>query len=235
MARMPATAPHPSLRLARHEWVLILKEPKFVYPFLVSPVLIIAVQAFAVFFKGAASGSEALEINRTLLLMLAVLAPSMAVPLGADSFAGEKERNTLEILLCLPVGPLSLFWGKVLGILPLPVLVGLLSQGALLAVLASKVPIPPGYWPGALKAVFLTPAVGLFFCSVSALISMGSETVRGAAQVSSLAMLAIFISVLSLSGMLYASPWYYGGLMGSLVSGSALCLLLARRRFLRLP
>ena len=224
-----------ALRLARHEWRLILKESRFVYPFLVSPVLIIGVQAFAVFFRGAASDSEAMVVSRTLLLMLAVLAPSMAVPLGADSFAGEKERNTLEILLCLPVGPVSLFWGKVMGILPLPVLVGLMSQGVLLAVLSLKVDLPAEYWPGTLKAVALTPAVGLFFCSISAFVSMGSDTVRGAAQVCSLAMLAIFVVVLSLSGMLYTSSLYFGALLAGLLIGSALCLLFARRRFLRLP
>lgn len=224
-----------ALRLARHEWRLILKEPRFLLPFLVTPILIIGIQAFALFFRGAATPPEAVALARTLLLMLAVLAPSMAVPLGADTFAGERERNTLEILLCLPVGPLSLFWGKVLGILPLPTLVGLASQGALLAVLAWKTPLPPEFWPAALKALSLTPAVGLFFCSVSAFISMGAETVRGAAQMSSLAMLAIFALVLPASAAVYHSQALYWGLLSGLLLGSAICLILARRRFLRLP
>ena len=225
----------PAFRLARHEWRLILKEPRFLLPFLVTPILIIGIQCFALFFRGAATPPEAVALARTLLLMLAVLAPSMAVPLGADSFAGERERNTLEILLCLPVGPLSLFWGKVLGILPLPTLVGLLSQGILLAMLAANAPLPPDFWLIAAKALALTPAVGLFFCSVSAFISMGAETVRGAAQLSSLAMLAILAAVLPASGILYDSQPYFWGLVSCLLAGSALCLALARRRFLRLP
>lgn len=223
-----------AIRLARHEWRLILKEPRFLLPFLVTPVLIIGIQAFAVFFRGASSPTEAVELARTLLVMLAVLAPSMAVPLGADSFAGEKERNTLEILLCLPVGPGSLFWGKVLGILPLPTLVGCLSQGVLISVLAFKVGLPPDFLAGAAKALALTPAVGFFFCSVSAFISMGAETVRGAAQLCSLVMLAIFAVVLPAAGLLYTSQPYYWGLIAGLLAGSAVCLLAARRRFFHL-
>src|SRR4051812_45570112 len=105
----------PSLRIARHEWKLILKEPRFLAPFIVTPMVLLGVQIFAI-FANPGETFETLRLARSLLLMLAVLAPSVAVPLGADSFAGEKERNTLEILLCLPVDARALFWGKVLGI-----------------------------------------------------------------------------------------------------------------------
>ena len=223
------------LRLARHEWRLILKEPRFLLPFLVTPTLVLGIQGFAVFLPAAAGESEILALARSLAMMLAVLGPSMAVPLGADSFAGERERNTLEILLCLPVGPLSLFWGKVLGILPLPVLVGLAGQGLLLVLVACRMPIPAEHWAAALRPAVLTPMIGAFFCSASALFSMGSETVRGAAQLSSLAMLALFATVLGTQGRLYASQAYFAGVLAALALGSAVCLGLARRRFLRLP
>jgi ABC-type Na+ efflux pump permease subunit len=224
-----------AFRLAAHEWRLILKEPRFLLPFLVTPLLVIGLQAFAVYLGGDASGIEPAVIARSLVLMLAVITPSMAVPLGADSFAGERERNTFEILLCLPVGPLSLFWGKVLGVLPFPVLIAWLGQGILLAVLGSRYPIPEDFWGDYLKALALAPAVGLFFSSLSAYISLGAETVRGAAQLGSLAMLALFGVVLSTSAAVYASNAYFASLMGGLLGGSALCLALARRRFLRLP
>jgi ABC-type transport system involved in multi-copper enzyme maturation permease subunit len=224
-----------AFRIARHEWRLILKEPRFLLPFLITPLLVIGIQAFAVYVSGSANAFEALTIARSLMMMLAVITPSLAVPLGADSFAGERERNTLEILLCLPVGPLTLFWGKVLGILPLPILIGWLGQGILLSVLSSRVEIPPAYWEGFLRAFALAPAVALFFGSLAAFISMGSETVRGAAQLCSLAMLVVFGVILSSTDRLYAGGPFYGAVMAALLGGSALCLLLARRRFLRLP
>jgi ABC-type Na+ efflux pump permease subunit len=225
------------LRIARHEWRSILKEPRFLLPFLITPLLLVGLQAFAVSYSGAASasGAGAVELARSLLLMLAILSPGMAVPLGADSFAGERERNTLEILLCLPIRPLSLFWGKVLGILPIPVLVGLLGQGLLVSVLASRVPLPAGFATDLLKALGLTPAVGLFFCSVATLVSLRAETVRGAAQLGSLAMLGLIAAVLPLSGAVLASDAWYAGLLAVLLTGSGLCLALARSRFLRLP
>lgn len=225
------------LRLARHEWRLILKEPRFLLPFLVTPTLILGIQAIAVFLPAAAfaGDAEVLSLARSLAMTLAVMGPSLAVPLGADTFAGERERNTLEILLCLPVGAFSLFWGKVLGILPLPVLVGLAGQGLLLVLVGFRLDIPAEHWEAVLRPALLTPAIGAFFCSVSALLSMGAETVRGAAQLSSLAMLALFATVLGTQGRLYASAGYFAGMLAALAIGSAVCLVLARRRFLRLP
>src|SRR3989338_6609150 len=110
------------LRMARHEWRLILREPRFLVPFLITPLLLVGFQAFAVASAADGDAGDIRVVTRSLLLMLAVFAPSLAIPLGADSFAGERERNTLEVLLCLPIGMRALFWGKVLGILPLPVL-----------------------------------------------------------------------------------------------------------------
>jgi ABC-type Na+ efflux pump permease subunit len=235
MKGLPSLPSLPSFRIARHEWRLILKEPRFLLPFLITPLLLVGLQAFAVSFSGAASAAEAVELARSLLLMLAILSPGMAVPLGADSFAGERERNTLEILLCLPIRPRSLFWGKVLGILPIPVLVGWLGQGLLVAVLASRTPLPADFPPDMLKALGLTPAVGLFFCSASTLVSLRAETVRGAAQLGSLAMLFLIAMVLPLSGRILASHAGYAGLVAGLAAGSGLCLALARSRFMRLP
>lgn len=237
MTTRPAPPPMPSLpsiRIARHEWRLILKEPRFLLPFLITPLLLVGLQAFAVSFPGAVPASQAAELARSLLLMLAILSPGMAVPLGADSFAGERERNTLEILLCLPISPRSLFWGKVLGILPIPVLVGWLGQGLLAAVVASRIRLPADFPPDLLKALALTPAVGLFFCSASALVSLRAETVRGAAQMGSLAMLGLIAAVLPLSGTLLASRAAYAGLLACLLAGSGLCLAMARGRFMRL-
>jgi hypothetical protein len=95
--------------------------------------------------------------------------------------------------------------------------------------------IPAEQWGAVLRPALLTPAIGAFFCSVSALLSMGAETVRGAAQLSSLAMLAIFATVLGTQGLIYSSPAYFAGMLAALVAGSGVCLALARRRFLRLP
>jgi ABC-type Na+ efflux pump permease subunit len=152
----------------------------------------------------------------------------------ADSFAGEKERNTLEILMCLPVEMGALFWGKVMGILPIPVLVGLFGQGAMLAMLHAQGQWLPGFGAQALKAMALTPLLGLFLCALSVLVSLISESVRSAAQLCSLVMLAIFFTVTSFSGALYASDAVFLGVASALLIASGACFLAARRRFPRM-
>ncbi|MDQ3001238.1 MAG: ABC transporter permease subunit [Fibrobacterota bacterium] len=224
----------PVFAIARHEWKLIFKEPRFLLPFLITPLLLMGLQAFTVFFEPLASVGETLSLARSLLLMLAVLAPSGAVPLGADSFAGEKERNTLEILMCLPVRMGSLFWGKVLGIYPVPVLVGLAGQSVMALMLVSKGFWQPGFGIDLAKAMLVTPVLGLFLCALSTLLSLISESVRGAAQLTSLVMLGIFFSVTSFSSSLYASNWIYLGFIGTLMAASLGCFLAARYRFPRL-
>ena len=223
------------IHIARHEWRLIVKEPRFLIPFLLTPLVLLGVQGFAVYFRSnIGSTSETILLARSLLLMLAILAPSAVVPLGADSFAGERERNTLEILLCLPVDLGSLFWGKVLGIYPLPVLMGWVGQGALLAILASRGLLLPDFFGDAAKALLITPCLGLFLCAFAALMSMVSDSVRGAAQLTSLAMLAIFFAVMFGSTAIFDSWSVYYGLLAALVLASVACLLLARSRFPKL-
>lgn len=234
---MPSPFPHAlphAFRIARHEWGLVFKEPRFLFPFLVMPLLMLGLQAYTLYIQPLGSRPETLFMARNLLLMVAVLAPGAAVPLGADSFAGEKERNTLEILMCLPVEMGALFWGKVMGILPLPVLVGWLGQGAMLAMLWSKGQWLPGFGAVAFKAMALTPLLGLFLCSLSVLFSLISESVRSAAQLTSLLMLGIFFSVTSFSGAFYASDAVFLGIASALLASSLACFLAARRRFPRM-
>lgn len=219
-------------RIARHEWALILKEPRFLLLFLLTPLILLGLQAATLWGK-LGSAREILELARSLLLMLAVLAPSAAVPLGADSFAGEKERNTLEILMCLPVGMGPLFWGKILGMLPFPILVGWIGQGLLAGMLASRGYWDPGFSAHMAKAMALTPALALFLCALTTLLSLVAESVRSAAQLSSLAMLLLFFLAAVFSPAYLRSPAVMAGTLAALTLGSAACFLMARRRFPR--
>jgi len=222
------------VQIAKHEWRLILKEPRFLVPFLITPLVLIGIQVFVTYFRPLGSDTETLLMARSLLLMLAILAPSAAVPLGADSFAGEKERNTYEILLCLPVKLSSLFWGKVWGIFPMPVLMGWLGQAALLFILNSRGLIYHGFLVDAGKAILLTPFIGLFLAAFSTLMSLMADSVRGAAQLTSLLMLGIFFMTLLSANGLFNSMVIYFGYVFVLGFGSVTCLLLAKSRFAKL-
>ena len=112
-----------------------------------------------------------------MMLLLGCLMAPIGSPLAGDSFAGERERNSLELLQLSPIAPAKLFWGKLLAILPFPVVFALLAQ--------------LGYWIshpeistmsavasvlGALSAVLLTTSFAL-------IVSLRVKTVRAATHV----------------------------------------------------
>ena len=81
--------------VARHEIRQILREPKFLLPFLFPPVLLVASQVLLL-PRGVSP-----EVLSRMMLFCALLIATMIVPLASDSFAGERERGSLELLLLL--------------------------------------------------------------------------------------------------------------------------------------
>lgn len=163
------------LHVFRHEIRLIFRDPKFWIPFIIPPVILAASQGIAV----SRYGGQIMEgMEGYMMLLLGCLMAPMGSPLAGDSFAGERERNSLELLQLSPIKPSTLFWGKMLAILPFPVVFSLLAQSAYwlahpdipaVAAVASIL--------GALSAVLLTTAFSL-------MLSLRVKTVRAAAHIS---------------------------------------------------
>ncbi|OWV14607.1 ABC transporter permease [Fibrobacter sp. UWB5] len=155
----------------KHELRLIFRDPRFWIPFVIPPVILAASQGIAV----SRYGGQIMEgMQGYMMLLLGCLMAPMGSPLAGDTFAGERERNSLELLQLAPIAPAKLFWGKLLAILPFPVVFALLAQF--------------GYWVshpeistmsavasvlGALSAVLLTT-------SFSLVVSLRVKTVRAA-------------------------------------------------------
>lgn len=159
------------LHILKHELRLIFRDPRFWIPFMIPPVLLIASQGIAV----SRYGGQIMDgMEGYMMLLLGCLMAPMGAPLAADSFAGERERNSLELLQLLPVKPAILFWGKLMAILPFSLVFAVLAQlvywgthpsvGAQTAV-ASML--------GAVSACFLVNALSL-------LLSLKMKTVRAA-------------------------------------------------------
>lgn len=162
------------LHVFRHELRLIFRDPRFWIPFIIPPVILAASQAIAV----SRYGGQIMEgMEGYMMLLLGCLMSPMGSPLAGDSFAGERERNSLELLQLSPIAPAKLFWGKLLAILPFPVVFALLAQ--------------LGYWIshpeismmsaaasvlGALSAVLLTTSFAL-------IVSLRVKTVRAATHI----------------------------------------------------
>ena len=159
----------------KHELRLIFRDPKFWIPFVIPPVILAASQGIAV----SRYGGQIMEgMEGYMMLLLGCLMAPMGSPLAGDSFAGERERNSLELLQLSPIAPSTLFWGKLLAILPFPVVFSLLAQSAYwlahpdipaVSAVASIL--------GALSAVLLTTAFSL-------MLSLRVKTVRAAAHIS---------------------------------------------------
>jgi hypothetical protein len=117
---------------------------------------------------------------------------------------------------------------------PLPVLLGWLGQGVLLLILSSRGLLSADFVPMAVKVLLLTPCVGLFLCAFATLMSLISDSVRGATQLTSLAMLGVFFAVMFISSGFFASWFIFATCLVALLLASATCLWIARLKFPKL-
>ncbi len=144
---------------------------------------------------------------------------------AADSFAGERERKTLEALLHTPLTDLELFTGKVAAAWVMAMLV------ALLGFVLYGLTVNLAAWPVMGRAFFpnltwllligwVTPAVALLGLGVVVIISARVATAHEAFQAGGLVVLPVVVLLLGqVSGVLFFGPALALGL------GAALWLL----------
>ncbi len=180
-----------------HEVRLVIREPRFWIPFLIPPVFLVIMQAVLL----SQFGSTAKDLEPTMLLTVGALLATMVVALTADSFAGERERNTLELMLCLPISSRELFLGKLLAILPVPLVLLIVAQVLMWDLMGT---------PGILvliKAIVFGVSCCLLISGVSLLVSLHSQTVRSAAQGNVLFVLMILMLTQWISGKYFLYSW----------------------------
>ncbi|HNI35169.1 MAG TPA: ABC transporter permease subunit [Microthrixaceae bacterium] len=175
-----------------------------------------------------------------LVAPLFLIVPMMiSSALAADSFAGEKERRTLESLLHLPVEERDLFVSKVLFAF-LPTVAVSWIGFALYSVAANvvawpvmgRVFVPTWRWVGLI--VFLAPAVAMLGLGVMVRVSARARTTQEANQLGGAVIMPLILaSVGQTSGLLMMEPYWI--FVASIVVW-AIALLLVRgglRRFTR--
>jgi ABC-2 type transport system permease protein len=128
---------------------------------------------------------------------------------GADSFAGERERKTLEALLYSPATDMELFLGKVLAaVIPaislswLTYLIYIIVVNVASFGLFNRIWFPlPTWWP---MMFWLTPAFAVLGISATVLISSRVKTFMEAYQLTgSLVVLVLALVVGQATGVLY--------------------------------
>lgn len=213
-------------QLLAHELRLIWREPRFWLPFLLPPLALLATQ-FWMLYETSRMG-VALPADPRLLYTLGALLAVMGGTLSADSFAGERERNTLELLLSLPVAPRWVFLAKVLVILPVPIVFAWISQ-LLFWLLFPGQPLHL-----LLNVMAFSVAVCLAVTGLSVLVSLGSQTVRAAGQMNALLVLVVLMLTQVAVPTLLTAPWIAPLFLVAAVLSFAGMTGLALRKFGRL-
>lgn len=127
----------------------------------------------------------------------ALLAAIFTVTLALESFAGEKERRTIEVLLAAPASDRELFASKILSCVLLACLLGaafeLVAAGGL-ALVARGRGLEVSWWAlgrALLWSLALLAGTSLTFASLGVVISSRVSTVKAGGQVLGVLMLAL--------------------------------------------
>jgi ABC-2 type transport system permease protein len=175
-----------------------------------------------------------------------VFAPfTLLVPLlvssiiSSDSFAGEKERKTIEGLLATPLSDLELLLGKMMGAL-IPALVATWSSAVIFMLLTDYLDYPLfGYLilPNAIWIVILlglTPAFAVAAIGLSVIISSRVNGSREAQQLTGLLVIPILILMLGeMSGALSLGIIALFALLGGVLLLDAMILRVGMKLFSR--
>ncbi len=176
---------HELIERARDRWVLVSS-------------LVFALLASAVSLYGSSAGANAAALTGpSLVTLVSLLVPLVAMVLSHDAIVGERERNTLGLLLSLPVSRIEVVVAKFLG------------RGAALAISvgvglgAASFVAGPGQGEVLLKLIIPTMLLGLSFLSIGMLISsVSSRPVTASAMVVVTWFVLVFFFDLALLGLL---------------------------------
>ncbi|MFO7547012.1 MAG: ABC transporter permease subunit [Trueperaceae bacterium] len=153
-----------------------------------------------------------------LFLVLPLMVSSV---IAADTFAGEKERKTLEALLYTPTSDRELFLAKLAAAFVPAVAVawiGLVAYSAVVDVAAypllGRLLLPDTLW--LVMGIVVAPAVALLGLAVTVIVSARAESFQEAYQLGGVVVLPLVAMVAAqAAGLVYLSAW--AALLGGLV------------------
>ena len=166
---------------------------------------------------GGANAIIAERLNPFLLLIVGFFPISFSLVIALETFVGEKERNSLEPLLSMPVADGELYLGKMLAALLLPLFASFLGITVYLGGLYTTLNWLPEF---ALltQVLLLTTVEALVMVSAAVVVSSQTTSVRAANLLASfiiipMALLLQVESVLMFWGQYQVIWWLIGGLM----------------------
>lgn len=159
------------------------------------------------------------RINPFLLMIVGFFPISFSLIIALESFVGEKERNSIEPLLSMPVSDLELYLGKMMSSLLLPLLGSYLGISVFLLM---RLLTSPSWFPEPnllLIMVLLTTAKALVMVSGAVVVSSQTTSVRAANLLASFIIIPMALLLQAESVIMfyadYASLWWF--ILGLLV------------------
>jgi ABC-2 type transport system permease protein len=152
--------------------------------------------------------------------MFLIIPLMVASVIAADSFAGEKERKTLEALVYTPTTDLTLFAGKALSAMLPAIVVSLVGflLFALTANLAAWQTMGRVFFPNltwVLMVVWVGPAAAAMGLGATVLVSSRVSSFQEANQIAAVVVVPVLALVFSqVTGGLYFGPWVTAALGG---------------------
>lgn len=207
-ARSRSIVPTIALREIREtvtDWRVLL--PVFILSVLV-PLGLVAATPFAITFVG-----DAKLLGRLVpfaLLLVGFIPSSFSLITALESFVGERERNTLESLLAMPVGDGQLYLSKLLSSLFAPLLT---SYGGML-VFASAFGIAfPDLFASTMtfgrliQLMLMIGAMTVVMVSGAVVISSHTSSIRAATLLASFVLIPMSVVLMTESILIIASRW----------------------------
>ena len=130
-------------------------------------------------------GRDWFGLPLVFMLLLAFVPAIFVITFVADSFAGERERHTLETLLATRLSDWSIVAGKVAALLTLPL--GMTTALLVVSFVAANIRTPGDAWgfyslDSLLITMLLSLLLSLLIISIGILVSLRAATVRQAQQ-----------------------------------------------------
>ncbi|MDX1524439.1 MAG: ABC transporter permease subunit [Anaerolineae bacterium] len=153
------------------------------------------------------------RLNPFLLMIVGFFPISFSLIIALESFVGEKERNSIEPLLSMPVSDFELYLGKMLSSLLLPLLASYLGISVFLV---SRYLTTPSWVPPldlTILIFLLTTAEALVMVSGAVVVSSQTTSVRAANLLASFIIIPMALLVQAESVIMfyaeYAALWWF--------------------------
>ncbi len=186
------------LERTRDRWVLVI-----------SALFALLSSGVSLYARSAETTAQGLA-GPSLVTLASLLVPLVALVLGHDAIVGERERNTLGLLLSLPVGRAEVVVAKYLGRL------GALAAAVTLGIGVAVVLSPPGQGEVLAELFVPTLLLGASFLSLGVLLSaLTFRQMTAASLVVATWFLLVFFYDLGILGLLVVTD---GGVPTSVVS-----------------